>query len=456
MKMRNLFKVRKIRILIYTLLTLPILGLAFLKANSLVQTVNADSGKDGYTLVYEKENYEYEKLEQEEGALLGAYVLQDDYIEQSMETFNEVTEKQHASFFKYVGYGKEFPTEWVAEVVAQGGIPHIAFEPNDGLEVVNDDEYLREWAKAANASSTPIFIRWASEMNGTWTQYSGKSDLYKEKWQLVYNVFQEEAPNCAFVWTVFTFPESTIEQFYPGDEYVDWVGVNIYSVVYHNNDINDEAFNEDPLELLDYVYNTYSYKKPIQISEFGATHYSATDEQTYSGWAAEKIRRLYSNIETYYPRVKSIFYFDVNNLNTYNADRRVNDYSITDDEIVLNTYNEVVSDDWFLSSYEENSLTTGTETLTYNGFTTVIDKRTYAPVEYFENYLGLEVVDLGNGKYELTRGETTVTVESANYTQTTNFDVVREFTVLPVTESLKDLGYTILTDKNKMRLIIQD
>ncbi len=446
----------KNRFIKYLAVAVPVLTTGLLVGITFVDQVSADNGNKTYSLVYEKENYEYEKMEQEDGTLLGAYVLQDDYIGQSMETFNEVTEKQHASFFKYVGYGQPFPTEWVEEVVAAGGVPHIAFEPNDGLEVVNDDEYLREWARAANASGTPIFIRWASEMNGTWTQYSGKSDLYKEKWQLVYNVFQEEAPNCSFVWTVFTFPEGTIEEFYPGDDYVDWVGVNIYSVVYHNNDINDEAFNEDPLELLDYVYNTYSYKKPIQISEFGATHYSATDEQTYSNWASEKIRRLYSNLETYYPRVKSIFYFDVNNLNTYNADRRVNDYSITDDETVLNTYKEVVSDDWFLSSYEENDEETGTETLTYNGFTTVIDKRTYAPVEYFENYLGLEVVDLGNGKYELTRGETTVTVESEQYTQKTNFGIERQFTMLPVTETLNDLGYTILTDKNKMRLIIQD
>ncbi len=446
----------KRKVIKYISFAIPILTFAFLEGTTFVNSVTADDGSRTYSLVYEKEDYEYEKMEQEDGTLLGAYVLQDDYIGQSMETFNEVTEKQHASFFKYVGYGKPFPTEWVEEVKAAGGVPHIAFEPNDGLEVVNDDEYLREWARAANASDTPIFIRWASEMNGTWTQYSGKSDLYIEKWRLVYDVFQEEAPNCSFVWTVFTFPESTIEEFYPGDDYVDWVGVNIYNVVYHNNDINQDAFHEDPLELLDYVYNTYSYKKPIQISEFGATHYSATDEQTYSAWAAEKITRFYSNLETYYPRVKSVFYFDVNNLNTYNADRRVNDYSITDDEVVLDAYKEVVSDDWFLSSYEENTNETGTETLTYNGFTTVINKRTYAPVEYFENYLGLEVVDLGNGDYELTRGETSVTVESEQYTQKTNFDVEREFTMLPVTETLEDLGYTILTDKNKMRLIIQD
>ncbi len=439
-----------------SLFVIPITASFFLDMIGQSVYIGADDGTRELALVYEKENYEYAKLEPEDGALLGAYVLQDDYIGQSMETFNEVTGKQHASFFKYVGYGKEFPTEWVEEVKAQGRITHIAFEPNDGLEAVVDDEYLRQWAKDANATGVPIFIRWASEMNGTWTQYSGKSDLYKEKWQLVYNVFQEEAPNCAFVWTVFTFPESTIEEFYPGDDYVDWVGVNIYNVMYHNNDLSDVAYNEDPLELLDYVYNKYSYKKPIQISEYGATHYSATDEQYHSEWASEKIKRLYSNLETYYPRVKSLFYFDVNNMNTYNEDRRVNDYSLTNDETVLNVYKDVITSDYFLSNYEENTEKVGTERLTYNGFTTVIDKRTYAPIEYFENYLGLEVEEVSNGEYKITRGENAVTVKSEEYTQKTNFDVVREFTMLPVTETLKKLGYTILVDHNNDLLIIQD
>ncbi len=447
MKNINLFKIVAVII--------PLTIIALISVLVFFKIVNGEE-LAAYSLVYEKEDYEYNKMEQEDGVLLGAYVLQDDYIEQSMETFNEVTEKQHASFFRYVGYRQPFPTEWVEEVKAAGGVPHIAFEPNDGLEVVADDEYLREWARAANEADVPIHIRWASEMNGTWTQYSGKSELYIEKWRLVYDVFAEEAPNCSFVWTVFTFPESTIESFYPGDDYVDWVGVNIYSVVYHNNDLKQKCDFEDPLELLDYVYNTYSYKKPIQISEFGATHYSATDEQTYSEWAASKITRLYTNLETYYPRVKSIFYFDVNNLYTYNEDRRVNDYSITDDEIVLSAYNEAIASEYFLSEYVENTVESGTETLTYNGFTTLIKDKTYVPVEYFENYLGLEVEELENGNYLVTRGEKSVEVEAEKWKQKMNFEVEREHIVLPLNETLEALGYTLVINELTKQIIIED
>ena len=66
-----------------------------------------------------------------------------------MDKFNEVMDKKHISFFKYVGYGKPFPTEWVEEVKKAGGFPHIAWEPNDGLGIVKDNHYLRTFAKEA-------------------------------------------------------------------------------------------------------------------------------------------------------------------------------------------------------------------------------------------------------------------------------------------------------------------
>ncbi len=410
--------------------------------------------EDRITLIYDMENYEYQKMEEEKGVLVGAYVLQDSFIEQSMEQFNDITNEKHGSFFRYVGYGMPFPTKWVEEVKAVGAIPHIAFEPNGGLEEVVDDIYIREWARAAFESDTPIYLRWASEMNGTWTQYSGKSEQYIEKWRMMYDLFQEEAPNCAFVWTVFTFPESTINSFYPGDEYVDWVGVNIYNVMYHNNNINSPGDHEDPLELLDYVYNLYSYKKPIQVSEYGATHYSITDGEYHSEWAAEKITRLYSNLAKYYPRVKSIFYFDVNNLTHYNESRRINDYSVTNDEIVLEAYKDAVSSYHFLSEYTENKVMNGKERLTYSGFSKKINGNLYVPVEYFENYLGLKIAKLPDDSYEVSKENLSVIVKSEKYKQVTNFKMVRKFNMLPLREVTSALGYNLHIDRDPNSILI--
>ena len=350
--------------------------------------------QSNYTLAVERP-YSGAKFEPAEGAYASAYILQDEYIKADMGTFNDMTGKQHASFFKYVGYGQPFPTKWVEEVKSSGAVPHIAFEPNDGLDQVQDDAYLRQWAKDAKASGVPIFLRYAREMNGTWTQYSGHSEQYIEKWRLVYQVMKEEAPNVAMVWTVFTFPESTIMKFYPGDDYVDWVGVNVYNVVYHNDNIQQKSDQEDPLELLEYVYDNFSYKKPIQISEFGATHYTVTDDSDYPEWAADKIKRLYANLPTLFPRVKSIYYFDVNNLVNAPEGRKVNDYSITDDQTVLNAYKEAVSSSYYLSNVVEDDQISS-DRFTFNGFQFMQNGKLYVDLSFYSNYLDLQATQSGD------------------------------------------------------------
>src|SRR5699024_4131497 len=142
----------------------------------------------------------------------------------------------------------------------------------------------------------------------------GNPDKYIEKWKLVHDVMEKYAPKVMMLWTPFTTPQNSIMKYYPGDEYVDWVGVNVYNVVYHNNRLDQTAMHEDPLDLLDNVYDTFSARKPIQISEYGVTHYTITDDKYYVDFAIEKITRMYAGIYEKYPRIKSIFYFDVNNL----------------------------------------------------------------------------------------------------------------------------------------------
>ncbi len=370
------------KIFLFTMLLVMFAGCAYAQEDITIYTV--------------KENYKPAKYEPSKGIYLGAYVLQDTVINASMEKFNQLTGKKHASFFRYVGYGKPFPKEWVEQVKAAGAVPHIAWEPNDGLDVVKDNEYLRTFAKEAGKASVPIFLRYASEMNGTWCTYSGSTKEYIEKWKLIHNVMEEEAPNVIMVWTVFTFPDYNITSYYPGDQYVDWVGVNIYNVVYHNGNLREKAVHEDPLDLLNFVYNTFSHKKPIQISEYGATHYTTTDGKYYVDFARQKIARIYANLPTKYPRVKSIFYFDVNNLVNAPEGRKINDYSITNDENILNTYAKLTSSKSYLSDVVESSSETSDEKLSYRGYTFSSRGRTYVDADFFKTHLGLRMTIKGS------------------------------------------------------------
>ena len=418
--------------------------------------VYASNISSDYTLFTPKTAYSGAKYEPQSGAYLGGYVVQDSYIQGSMRTFNEVTGKQHASYFLYVGYGMPFPKTWVNYVKSVGAVPHIALEPNNGLKEVMDDDYLRQFAKDAKEADVPIFLRYASEMNGTWTAYSGNADLYKEKWKLVYNVMKAEAPNVIMVWTVFTFPEETITNFYPGDAYVDWVGVNIYNVIYHNDNIRSKSMDEDPLKLLDYVYNTYSYKKPIQISEFGVSHYTSTDNKFYIDFAKQKIARLYKNLPIRYPRVKSIFYFDVNNIEDGVPGRQINDYSVTNDPSILKTYSESIAPSYYLSSVpNEHIPKKWEEMLSFNSNYKFINNVLYVDANFITNYMGIETKAKNSYQITFTKNKKSITVSTRKFVIPKGFyNERRSITGVPLKQVCDALGYDVILDTSKKQIFV--
>lgn len=349
----------------------------------------------GYT------NAKYEPLK---GAYLGAYIDQAYWIKRDINAFNERTEKGHATFFRYASYGQPFPDKWVEEIVSAGAVPQIAWEPNNGLEQVRDDEYLRQFARRAGELGVPIFLRFASEMNGDWCAYSGDPELYIEKWRLVHRVMEEEAPNVAMVWTVFTNPQHNILSYYPGDEHVDWVGVNVYSVLYYNANPETPSLVWDPIELMEFVYENFSERKPIHISEWAAVNYTVADEKDHGDFAREMIRRMYEGIKDEKPRVKAIYYFDANILETAPAGRRIRDYSVSRKEKILETYRDIIRDDFFLSAIHDNvnlKIEVNGKSLFFR-YSPIIDgEEVYVSAADLAGALGKGLSWLGNGKVRL-------------------------------------------------------
>jgi hypothetical protein len=286
------------------------------------------------------------KFEPANGCYIGAFIERDFTVQGDISAFEQLTKKKHASYFTYVGYGRAFPSEWVEKVKAGGAVPHIAYEPNDGLKIVEDGPYLRAWARDAARSQTPIFLRWASEMNGPWTAYSPDPKLYIEKFRVVSKVMKEEAPNVAMVWTPFSKPERLIDQYYPGDDWVDWAGVNIYSVYVNNGDPFRPAHQNDPVAELRYVYEKYGSRKPIHISEYAATIFCKGTSSDTVSFAIDKMTRFYTSLRQQFPRVKSVNWFV---WDTIRAGRANNNYSFIDDGRVLATYRRLVADNHFLS-----------------------------------------------------------------------------------------------------------
>ena len=150
---------------------------------------------------------------------------------------------------------------------AQGALPMITWmtvaqsssAPTAGsytlARIVNGDfdAYLLRYAGAVIKTGLPVAIRFDHEMNGNWFPWSagmpanaggtGQPNLYVQAWRHVWNVFDSVGANDDVIWVWAPsrvdsiVPHSTkpglkyetgLAEDYPGDQYVDWVGMSAY------------------------------------------------------------------------------------------------------------------------------------------------------------------------------------------------------------------------------------
>lgn len=213
------------------------------------------------------DNFTGAPLEPKTGAYIGAFIDRDDALQvifpgDNFQThrfpseFESRVGRRLSSVFTYVKWGN-FPRKWLQMCKEQGVIPQIPWEP-DNLNEVKDDAYLRDCEQFLSDLNWPVWIRFAGEMNGDWTPYHGNPQLYREKFALVHRVLHSGKARVATVWCVNSIPTDNIDDYYPGDANCDWVGVNLYSAPFADNDRTREAFRQSPLTLLDPIYQKYS------------------------------------------------------------------------------------------------------------------------------------------------------------------------------------------------------
>ena len=136
------------------------------------------------------------------------------------------------------------------------------------------DDNINQLLDILAAYDRPVFLRFGYEFDGSWNHY--EPELYKQAW--VYfrtKMLQKGVDNVVMVWQCAAYSEGTylqkpIEDWYPGDEYVDWIGLSYFTQV-----SSDTA----PLEeLLDFARQ---HHKPVMIAE-AAPQFYATGKLTYS------------------------------------------------------------------------------------------------------------------------------------------------------------------------------
>lgn len=185
------------------------------------------------------------------------------------------------------------------------------------------DRVIRNFAEGAKAYGKPIFLRWGHEMNGNWYSWSGawnkrEPERYIAAWRHVYNLIENEvgATNIIWVWgancySVPTEDWNAAQHYYPGDEYVDWVGCDFYGM-------KKDWGRTDPGPAIDQIYKLYGDRKPMMITESAAADEKSSDPGfgiTKAGW----IKLFFEAIKER-PNLRGFVWFNINK----EADWRVN------------------------------------------------------------------------------------------------------------------------------------
>ena len=279
------------------------------------------------------------------GIYTGAYMdfgeSEDDVTLEKILRFEEAVGKRQAIIASSSYWGQQsFPVKNLGIIHRHGAMPLIFWSPWDkpydqnrgpdrfGLDNIlagKCDSYIDSWADSAREFNAPFFVCWGLEMNGAWFPWSGYfyrdkkiSDPSKsyaagvEKFIRTYRYVVDRvrargARNILWVYHVnnYSYPTDSwnaLEKYYPGDDYVDWLGMSAYG----------QQFQDDPWvffhDTVDYPYSLLAAMhptKPIMMAEWGIGEFPPSSRK--SDWIREALHSFARD----YPRLKiAIFWHE--------------------------------------------------------------------------------------------------------------------------------------------------
>jgi hypothetical protein len=235
----------------------------------------------------------------------------------------------------FVGWTGSFPTDIVDTIIGHHGAPLVTWEPWVILTDVVDgdyDAYIDEWAQAISQTQTTIFLRLGHEMNGNWYPWSGDPEAFKNAWRYVHDRMEvtNGVTNIAWAWTpnAQSIPDESwnaYHNYYPGDEYVDWVGASGY------NAASKATWDPKPsCRSFDDIFSAIlydmadRYDKPQMVPEFASACDNGCDKVLW-------ITEAYYHAQ-FYPRLRALVWFNVAKWEGEGAQRKWVDWRINCDD----------------------------------------------------------------------------------------------------------------------------
>lgn len=241
---------------------------------------------------------------------------EDDIVPEDLHSYERTVGKQVAwvYFSNNWFHGQVFPIETATWIRNEGAIPFIRLmlrssaetdiaEPLYTLDAILAGEFdseLKQWGKDAKAFGSPLIVEWGTEMNGRWFSWNGYwngqlsgAEMFKDAYRHIVQTIN--ADNITWVFHINSDDDPQVawnkfENYYPGDDVIDWFGISAYSA---QTPLDDywTIFSEQ----MNLVIPRLSAlaDKPVMVLEFGATHNNLLGKS--EEWAEEALKALLSN-----------------------------------------------------------------------------------------------------------------------------------------------------------------
>jgi hypothetical protein len=216
----------------------------------------------------------------------------------------------------------KFPVDPMENIREHGSIPVFSWssqsipsslnEPDFQLaDVINGsyDSYIREFAEDARDWGHPFFLRFNWEMNGDWFPWmegvnSNQTGESVAAWRHVHDIFTSVgATNVSWVWCPNVDPGNkmrSLASLYPGDEYVDWTGLDGYN--WGPAKGGWTSFKSLYSSTYRAITGTIAPSKPMMIGEMGSSEKGGSK----ASWISETLAEIPSE----FPQIRGVLWFD--------------------------------------------------------------------------------------------------------------------------------------------------
>jgi hypothetical protein len=242
-------------------------------------------------------------LEPSTGALLGMYY--------GAGTIAQTTAKLGRTppvHLTYYGWNADWTGAVTKADLAAGRIPLVNWEPHniDFNKIVDGslDATIKARARGSKALGKKFFLDFSAEMNGDEAWDGNNAPLYISAYRHIHDIFVAEgATNVVWAWcpnvTDIHGGNKNTMDYYPGDAYVDWTGVDGYN--WGTNNGGWQSFQQ----VFEKIYPLLAArKKPIMIGEMSSAQ--------VGGDKAKWIDAIVPTLRTNFPLVKCLIWFDIN------------------------------------------------------------------------------------------------------------------------------------------------